>query len=120
MTNELDEEDHIVEFISAGVENYGYVTAQGKSCVKVKGFSLNVRGMAQLNYDVMKQNILDEIGHPLEGPRKKDIINPLHFIRDPVKKKYVPKPNLNRIGSCLISESWTVIPLNRFRTGIKD
>ena len=49
MTNELEEGDYIVEFISAGAKNYGYVTAKGKSCVKVKGFPLNVRGMAQLN-----------------------------------------------------------------------
>lgn len=85
--NELDEDDYIVEFISAGAKNYGYVAAKVKSCVKVKGFSLNVRRMAQLNYEVMKQNILDEIPHPLEDPRKTDIINPLHFVRDPVKKK---------------------------------
>ena len=48
ITNELDEGDHIVEFISAGAKNYRYATAQGKSCVKVRGFSLNVRGMAPL------------------------------------------------------------------------
>ncbi|PFX14055.1 hypothetical protein AWC38_SpisGene21823 [Stylophora pistillata] len=61
MTNELDEGDNNVEFISAGAKNYGYLTAHGKCCVKVKGFSLNVRGMVQLNYEIMKQNILDEI-----------------------------------------------------------
>lgn len=87
MTNELDEDDYIIEFISAGAKNYGYVTAKLKSCVKVKGFSLNVRRMAQLNYEVMKQNILDEILHRLEDPRKTDINNPLHFVRDSVKKK---------------------------------
>ncbi|PFX14180.1 hypothetical protein AWC38_SpisGene21687 [Stylophora pistillata] len=76
MTNEQDQGDHIVEFISAGAKNYGYVTAKGKSCVKVKGFSLNVRGMAQLNYEVMKQNILDEIRPPLGVPRKTDIVKP--------------------------------------------
>ncbi|PFX20986.1 putative DNA polymerase [Stylophora pistillata] len=73
--------------ISAGAKNYGYVTAQGKSCVKVKGFSLNARGIAQLNYEVMKQNILDEIRHPLDESRKTEIVNPLHFVRDPVMKK---------------------------------
>lgn len=38
--------------------------------------------MAQLNYEIMKKNVLDEILHPLEDPRKTDIINPLHFVRD--------------------------------------
>lgn len=87
MANELDKGDHIAEFISAGAKNYGYVTAQGKSCVKVKGFSLNVRGMAQLNYGIMKNNILEEISHPLDESRKTEIINPVHFVRDPVKRK---------------------------------
>ncbi|PFX12657.1 putative DNA polymerase [Stylophora pistillata] len=87
MTNELDADDYIMEFISAGAKNYGYVTHQGKCCVKVKGFSLNVRGMQQLNYDVMKVNIIDEIQHPLDEARKTEIINSIHFMRDPVKKK---------------------------------
>lgn len=87
MTNELEDGDYIVEFISAGAKNYGYVTVKGESCVKVKGFSLNVRGMLQLNYDIMKNNILDEIQHPLDESRKTEIINPVHFVRDPVKKK---------------------------------
>ncbi|PFX13997.1 hypothetical protein AWC38_SpisGene21885 [Stylophora pistillata] len=87
LTNEPEDGDYIVEFISAGAKNYGYVTLNGKCCVKVKGFSLNVRGMQQLNYDIMKENILDEIQHPLEESRKTEIINPVHFVRDPVKKK---------------------------------
>lgn len=88
MTNELEEEgDYIVEFISAGVKNYGYVTAKGKSCVKVKGCSLNVRGLAQLNYEVMKNNLPDEIQHPLDESRKTDTVNRVHFVRHPVKNK---------------------------------
>ncbi|PFX25087.1 hypothetical protein AWC38_SpisGene10309 [Stylophora pistillata] len=87
VTNELDEGDYIVEFISAGAKNYGYVTAHEKCCIKVKGFSLNVLGMLQLNYEIMEQNILDEIQHPLDESRKTEVINPVHFVRDPIKKK---------------------------------
>lgn len=87
MTNELEDGDYIVKFISAGAKNYGYVTVKGKCCVKVKGFSLNVRGMFQLNYDIMKQNILDEIQHPSDESRKTEIINSVHFVRDPIKEK---------------------------------
>lgn len=32
MTNELDDGDHITEFVSGGPKNYGYTTAQGKVC----------------------------------------------------------------------------------------
>lgn len=43
-TNDLDSGDHIVEFCSAGPKNYGYQTARGKVCCKVKVFSLNSEG----------------------------------------------------------------------------
>ena len=36
---------------------------------------------------MIKQNILDEIQHPLDEARKTEIINPVHFVRDPVEKK---------------------------------
>ena len=51
----------IVEFVSAGVKNYGYQTKNGKVVCKVKGLLLSVHGAKQLNYDIMHQNILDEI-----------------------------------------------------------
>ena len=38
MTNELDEGDYIVEFVSGGAKNYGYATKHGKSCVKFVAF----------------------------------------------------------------------------------
>ena len=66
MTNERANGDVITEFTSAGLKNYGYKTRQGKVCCKVRGFTLNVRGSQQLNYDVMRQNLLDEITQPLD------------------------------------------------------
>ena len=53
MTDELEGDDHIVDFTSAGPKNYGYRTKNGKVCSKVWGFTLNVRGSQQLNYNVM-------------------------------------------------------------------
>ena len=87
MTNELDNGDFIVEFISAGAKNYGYQTKNGKVVCKVKGFSLNVRGAKQLNYDIIRQNILDEVLHPLDEQRKTLVVNPTHFVRNPTLKK---------------------------------
>ena len=56
MTNELDDdEDHIVDLTSAGPKNYGYKTKNGNVCCKVRGFTLNVRGQQQLNYDIMRR-----------------------------------------------------------------
>ncbi|PFX27136.1 putative DNA polymerase [Stylophora pistillata] len=61
MTNELDEGDWIKEFISAGAKNYAYRTHLGKICTKVKGFSLNVSGKKQLNFEVLKDNVMQEL-----------------------------------------------------------
>ena len=58
MTNELENGDHIVDFMSAGPKNCGYKTANGKVCCKVRGFTLNVRGFRQLNYKGTRQNLL--------------------------------------------------------------
>ena len=59
-TSELDDDDYIVEFVSGGPKNYGYKTKNGKVECKVRGFRLNRESKTQLNYDVMRQNMLDE------------------------------------------------------------
>jgi len=59
-TSELDDDDYIVEFVSGGPKNYGYKTKNGKVECKVRGFRLNSESKTQLNYDVMRQNMLDE------------------------------------------------------------
>lgn len=61
--------DYIVEFCAGGPKNYGYWMVQGKQECKVRGFSLNVEGSQQLNYEVLRQNTLDELQHPLAQPR---------------------------------------------------
>jgi len=86
MTNELDDGDFITDFTAAGPKNYGYRTHQGKVCCKVRGFSLNVRGSRQLNYDVMRQNLLDELTQPLEERRNIHVVNPNFFWRNPATK----------------------------------
>ena len=70
MTNELDEKVYIIEFVSRGAKNYGYATKHRKIVRKVHGFSLHVRDAKQLNYQIMKQNILDEILGPQDERRR--------------------------------------------------
>ena len=87
MTDELEGEDYIVEFVSGGAKNYGYRTREGKTECKVRGFTLNVRGRGSLNYEVMKENILKELEHPLEQRRVVNVTNPNHFKRDQTHKR---------------------------------
>lgn len=56
MANDLEDGGYIVEFVSGGPKNYGYITSTGKVCCKVRGFTLNV-----LNYAVIRDNVLTEI-----------------------------------------------------------
>ena len=63
-TSELDADDYIEEFVSGGPKNYGYKTKNGHVECKVRGFRLNWEGKTQLNYNVMRQNVLDEIQSP--------------------------------------------------------
>ena len=69
LTNELwdkkkKEYRTIQEFASAGPKNYGYVLDDGKQECKVKGFSLNVEGSKQLNYPILRNNVITEIQDP--------------------------------------------------------
>ena len=63
-TSELKQGDNIVEFASAGPKNYGYCTKEGKVECKVRGFMLNMRGQEQLNFDFLKENVINEVTKP--------------------------------------------------------
>ena len=85
MTDELDG-DTIQEFVSGGAKNYGYQTVGGKFCCKVRGFTLNVRGREKLNYQSMREHILDTLDE--EEPAEPIVVtNPNHFHRDQTAKK---------------------------------
>ena len=87
MKNELEQGDVITEFVSGGAKNYSYKTHAGKIECKVRGFTLNVRSSAVLNFETMKNNILTELHHPQDQRRTMNIVNPSHFKRDLEQKK---------------------------------
>ena len=64
-TRELKPRNHIVEFAAAGNKNYGNRTCDRKVECKVRGFTLNTRGQAQLNFDFLKANVISEVTAPL-------------------------------------------------------
>ena len=85
MTDELDG-DVIQEFVSGGAKSYGYQTVGGKFCCKVRGFTLNVRGRQVLNYQSMKEHILETLNEE-EPADAIAVVNPNHFQRDQTAKK---------------------------------
>lgn len=95
-TNELDEGDFIIEFASAGPKNYGYRTQKGKMECKVRGFSLNVRGQEQLNFDILRDNVLAELQQPLVKPRDIPMVNPHKISRNPKTKAITTQTEIKR------------------------
>ena len=95
MKDELDG-DVITEFISGGAKNYAYQTRGGNSVCKVRGFTLNVRGSAILNFQSMKQNILEELHIPQDSRRNLNIVTPYHFQRDLKQKKIRVLPRVKK------------------------
>ena len=99
LTNEVDPGDHIVDFTSGGPKNYGYRTANGKVECKVRGFSLgSVRGHAQLNYDLLRRNVLEELTDPQENRRSIPVTNPHFFTRDATTKRLRVMPRTKDYG----------------------
>ena len=79
--NELNEGDTIVEFASGEPKNYGYQTKQGKQECKVRGISLNSEGSKQLNFPILRQNVLDDIQEPLTKARQTVVRKPYHIVQ---------------------------------------
>ena len=91
--NELSEGDTITEFASGGPKNYGYQTRKGKQECKVRGISLNSEGSKQLNFQVLKQNVLDDIQSPLaSGVRQTAVVKPYHIVRHAKDYAIVTQP----------------------------
>ena len=95
-TSELDDDDYIVEFVSGGPKNYGYKTKNGHVECKVRGFRLNSEGKSQLNYNVMRQNVLDEIQKPLQKPRQTQVVKTHQIVRDPKTYELYTFPDYKR------------------------
>ena len=92
-TSELEKDDHIVEFVSGGPKNYGYTTKKGHVECKVRGFRLNSEGKTQLNYEIMRENVLDEIQKPLLEPRQTQVIKTHQIVRDPKTYQLYTEPS---------------------------
>lgn len=95
-TSELEDGDHITEFAAAGPKNYGYRTKNGKVVCKVRGFSLNARGSAQLNFETLKENVHDEVQDPIDKPRSIPVFNPQKIVRDNKTKKLETRTEVKR------------------------
>ena len=61
LTNELDDDDWIVEFTAAAPKCYTFRTYKGHVVTKVRGFTLNYQASQQLNFDSVQSMVTDGI-----------------------------------------------------------
>ena len=71
---------------------------RGKNMLQVRGFNLNVRGSRQLNYQIMRDNVLKEIEEPLEERRQTTVHNSNFFTRDATTKRLKVIPRDKQYG----------------------
>ena len=81
--SELKPEEYISEFCSGSPKNYGYKTSDGDTVCKIRGFSLNYEGSQQLNYQILRQNVLDEVTDPPDTRRITPIVESTKIVRYP-------------------------------------
>lgn len=68
---------HIVEFVSAGPKNYAYKLDNGKTSCTVKGFTLNHISSLSINYDTIKNTVLNNRDKKIE-------VKQLKFTKDKI------------------------------------
>ena len=86
LTNELDDNDWIVTFVSAGPKNYAYKTHRGKTCCKVRGITLNFRACEKVNFESMVDLVEKQDGSTIT------VHNPHKITRDTTERVIVSKP----------------------------
>ncbi|GBM62818.1 hypothetical protein AVEN_159807-1, partial [Araneus ventricosus] len=84
-TDELDG-DSIATFVSAGPKNYAYQTKRGKTCCKIRGFTLNFRNSEKLNFESVKSLV-----RSLDYESKIPLHNPAKITREAKRRKVINK-----------------------------
>jgi hypothetical protein len=60
LTSELGPDEHIVEWVSSGPKSYGFLTNKGRKVCHLRGFTLNYKNSLLINFDVMKDLVLNQ------------------------------------------------------------
>ena len=82
MSNELADDDFITDFVSLGPKNYAYLTAEGESVVKVKGFTLSYHASRYINFHSMC-DMVDDIDLETGKSRNEiEVEDPRNIVRD--------------------------------------
>jgi len=87
LTNELPKGEYITEFVCTAAKSYAYRLTGGTEVCKVKGFTLNYKNSLAINFDVMKNMVLNQTIQNNDNLLKVPIVNENKINRD--KKKNI-------------------------------
>ena len=119
--DEMRNGDYIFAFASGGPKNYGYVTAKGKEECKVRGLSLNSVWSRQMNYQFLRQNVLDYIQNLLqEGHARPTSPRPITSSVTPNSTPSRQPAKSRNISWCIITAWLILLPSKRTRTVMLD
>ncbi|XP_059577891.1 uncharacterized protein LOC132248570 [Alligator mississippiensis] len=85
LTSEIPPDEHITEFVSAGPKTYGYKLSGGKVCLKVKGITLNVANSEKVNFETLRDLVLDYGANPTGDTPKTIVIQQRSIVRNKSK-----------------------------------
>ena len=57
---------------------------------------MNTRGQEQLNFDILKKNIIEEIAQPQPTPNSIPVFNPHKIVRNPTTKQLLTETEIKR------------------------
>ena len=81
-TDELPEGKVVIEFCSTGPKSYSILFDDNTQITKVRGFTLNHRNTAAINFDVMRNMVLNQEIQTTSDPIKAFTLNPSKICRD--------------------------------------
>lgn len=110
MTNELQVNEFITEWISAGPKQYGYKTNFGNICIKIRGFTLSHQNALRLTFEKLRSMVIEYVNrdkkHTVDLIRSQIKVNQDRFVHtQPLNKKYSIVYN-----KCIVQKDYTTVP----------
>ena len=86
LTNELDVDEYIVEFVSTGPKSYSIHSNRNNVVLKIKGITLNFTNSQRINFETLKQLVF---AYNTEKTENETVVisNPRKIVRNKLKRK---------------------------------
>ena len=119
-TNEIPEGKHVVEFCSTGPKCYSLLFNDNSQLTKIRGFTLNHRNSMSINFDVMKNMLLNQdIQNCTDDELYTYTVNPSKISRDKKRNIIYNKTELKRFKAVftkrVIMPDLTTLPYGYMR-----